>query len=145
MSAIAVQLNEPMHLGYESGFRKERQPLSKAAHWHSNVMEGRGDGLKHLKLGCGVCDVLRRPELSAHVPIKPIVPGSGTVVPPPPQPPPMTLLSSVTAPFRAKALPQLMPAPVFIVMLVSARIFPANAVVVPRVAELPTCQNTFLS
>jgi hypothetical protein len=33
MSAIAVQLNEPMHLGYESGFRKERQPLSKAAPW----------------------------------------------------------------------------------------------------------------
>ena len=55
----------------------------------------------------------------------------------------MTLLFSVTAPFRAKALPQLMLAPLFMVMPVSARIFPANAVVVPRVAELPTCQNTF--
>src|SRR5689334_12046382 len=33
-------------------------------------------------------------------------------------------------------------APVFKLMLVSARMFPANAVVVPRVAELPTCQNT---
>ena len=28
------------------------------------------------------------------------------------------------------------------VMLASARIFPSNAVLVPRVAELPTCQNT---
>ena len=27
-------------------------------------------------------------------------------------------------------------------MLVSARMFPANVVVVPSVAELPTCQNT---
>jgi hypothetical protein len=57
----------------------------------------------------------------------------------------MTLLFSVTAPFRAKALPQLIPAPLFMVIEVSARIFPVNAVVVPRVAELPTCQNTFLS
>ena len=51
------------------------------------------------------------------------------------------LVSIVTAPFRAKALPDTL-APVFRVMLVSARIFPANAVPVPRVAELPTCQNT---
>ena len=71
----------------------------------------------------------------------PIVPGSGTVALPPPQLV-MTLLSSVTAPFRAKALPQLMLAPVFRVMLVSARIFPSNEVVVPRVAELPTTQYT---
>jgi hypothetical protein len=61
------------------------------------------------------------------------------------QPAPMTLLSSVTAPFLAKALPQPMLAPVFRMMLVSARIFPWNAVVVPRVAELPPCQNTFES
>lgn len=73
-----------------------------------------------------------------------MLPGSGTVVAPP-QPPPMTLLSKVTAPFIAKALPQLMLAPVFRVMLVSARIFPVNLVVVPRVAELPTCQYTCLS
>ena len=45
----------------------------------------------------------------------------------------------------AKALPQPMLAPLFIVILVSARIFPLNVVVVPRVAELPTCQYTFLS
>jgi len=67
--------------------------------------------------------------------------------PPPPlallQPPPMTLLSNVTAPLIANALPQPMVAPVFRVMLDSARIFPSNAVVVPSVAELPTCQYTF--
>src|SRR6202158_4170408 len=91
-------------------------------------------------------------KVTKPVPTKPRVPGSGTVdVPPPPpplvllQPPPMVLLSNVTAPFRAKALPQPMVAAVFRVMLVSARIFPWNEVVVPRVAELPTCQNTFES
>ena len=51
------------------------------------------------------------------------------------------LLSSVTAPFCAKVLPDTV-ALVFNVMLVSARMFPMNEVVVPRVAELPTCQNT---
>ena len=53
------------------------------------------------------------------------------------------LVSSVTVPFRARILPDMV-APVFTVMLVSARIFPANAVFVPSVAELPTCQNTLL-
>ena len=33
-------------------------------------------------------------------------------------------------------------APVVAVMLVSARMLPMNAVLVPRVAELPTCQKT---
>src|SRR5207237_1155797 len=51
------------------------------------------------------------------------------------------LVSSVTAPLIAKALPEI-PAPVFKVMLVSAMMLPANAVPVPKVAELPTCQNT---
>src|ERR1700692_106951 len=81
-----------------------------------------------------------------------MVPGSGTVDPPPPppppplpQPPPITLVSNVTAPLIADALPHPIVAPVLRVMLVSARIFPENAVVVPRVAELPTCQKTFLS
>src|SRR6202035_764583 len=78
---------------------------------------------------------------ASPAPIKLMVPGSGTVDPPPQLV--MTLLFSVTAPFCAKALPQVMLAPLFRVMLVSARIFPANLVVVPRVAELPTCQNTF--
>jgi len=32
--------------------------------------------------------------------------------------------------------------PVLRVMLVRARIFPAKSVVVPRVAEVPTCQKT---
>ena len=50
--------------------------------------------------------------------------------------------SNVTAPFCAKALPQTIFAPVFRVMLVSARIFPWNEVLVPSVAELPTFQNT---
>ena len=88
--------------------------------------------------------IFRRPapaKITKPVPSKPKVPGSGTVDVPPPllllQPPPMVLLSKVTAPFRAKALPQPMVAPVFRVMLVSARIFPWNEVVVPRVAELP--------
>ena len=45
--------------------------------------------------------------------------------------------SSVTAPVRAKALPTRF-APVFRVMLSCARMFPWKAVVVPRVAELPT-------
>src|ERR1700730_19074346 len=89
--------------------------------------------------------ILRRSapaRIASPVPSKPIVPGSGTVDPPPPQLV-MTLLSSVTAPLIAKALPHVIVAPLFRVMLVSARIFPANLVVVPRVAELPTCQNTF--
>ena len=51
------------------------------------------------------------------------------------------LVSRVTAPFSAKARP-VMVAPVVRVMLVSAMMLPANAVVVPSVAELPTCQNT---
>src|ERR1035438_7607346 len=83
-------------------------------------------------------------RIASPVPSKPRVPGSGTVEVLR-QPPPMTLLSKVTAPFLAKALPQPMVAPVFRVMLVSARIFPGNAGVVPRVAELPTCQYTFES
>jgi len=54
----------------------------------------------------------------------------------------MVLASIVTAPVFAKALPQPILAPVAKVMLVSARIFPWKEVVVPRVAELRTSQNT---
>ena len=57
----------------------------------------------------------------------------------------MVLASSVTAPLRAKALPSVIVAPVSIVMLVRARIWPSNAVVVPSVAELPTCQKILQS
>src|SRR5688572_14048455 len=53
-----------------------------------------------------------------------------------------TLLSpSVTAPLRASARPMTL-APEMNVMLASAMIFPANAVALPNVAELPTRQNT---
>ena len=44
--------------------------------------------------------------------------------------------------FRSKALPQPIVAPVSKLMSVSARIFPWNEVVVPRVAELRTSQKT---
>src|ERR1035437_2256525 len=89
--------------------------------------------------------ILRRAapaRIASPVPSMPRVPGSGTVDLPL-QPPPMTLLSKVTAPLIARALPQPMVAPVFRVMLWYARMFPWNDVVVPRVAELPTCQYTF--
>src|SRR4029077_17046469 len=54
---------------------------------------------------------------------------------------PILLVSRVTAPLRASALPHEMVAPVFSVMLVSARISPTKVVVVPSVAELPTRQK----
>lgn len=52
----------------------------------------------------------------------------------------MSLLSNVTAPLRAYR-PELVAAPVLMVMDVSARMFPAKSVYVPRVAELPICQK----
>jgi hypothetical protein len=51
------------------------------------------------------------------------------------------LVFVVTAPFRAKALPDTL-APFCRLMLVSARMFPTNVVFVKRSAELPICQNT---
>jgi hypothetical protein len=51
-------------------------------------------------------------------------------------------VSIVTAPVSAKALPHRILALVFMVMLWSARMLPAKVVLVPRVAELPTSQNT---
>ena len=53
----------------------------------------------------------------------------------------MLLVSSVTAPFLASALPMMF-APVFKVMLDRAIRLPMNDVVVPSVAELPICQAT---
>ena|SRR5580692_3414058 len=53
----------------------------------------------------------------------------------------IVLASMVTAPLMARARP-LIVAPVFNVIDVVAMIVPAKLVVVPRVAELPTCQNT---
>src|SRR5439155_12512345 len=56
-----------------------------------------------------------------------------------------TLLASiVTAPLSAKVLPNTL-APVFRVMLASARIFPENSVFAPRVAELPTAHHTLVA
>ena len=54
----------------------------------------------------------------------------------------IVFVSNVTAPLRAQAAPQLIVAPVVNVMDVSARMSPANEVVVPSVAELPILQNT---
>jgi hypothetical protein len=53
----------------------------------------------------------------------------------------MTLSSRVTAPFRACTRP-LTFAPVSKVMDVRAKIEPLKRLVVPSVAELPTCQKT---
>src|SRR5215213_4434955 len=52
------------------------------------------------------------------------------------------LVSRVTAPLRASRRP-FRPAPVVMVMLVSASTLPVNELPVPNVAELPTCQKTF--
>jgi hypothetical protein len=54
--------------------------------------------------------------------------------------PPTLLSSSVTAPFRAKTLPFTL-APVFRAILVSATMLPGSELPVPKVAELPTCQD----
>ena len=52
-----------------------------------------------------------------------------------------TLESKLTCPLRASRRPDTVE-PVWAVMEVSANIVPANDVLVPRVAELPTCQKT---
>src|ERR1041384_3271187 len=53
----------------------------------------------------------------------------------------IVLESKVTAPFCANSRPSTV-APVVTVMEVKARMFPLKTEVVPRVAELPTCQKT---
>ena len=81
--------------------------------------------------------------------MKRIIPHSesvGTLVMPPPPPPEhlpvvMALVSSITAPVCAKARPFKV-APVFNVMLVRARIFPMNEVVVPRVPDETSLHHT---
>src|ERR1700676_762677 len=52
-----------------------------------------------------------------------------------------TLVSIVTAPLIAKALPRVISAPAARLMLVKATIFPSKMVLMPIVAELPTCQK----
>jgi len=51
----------------------------------------------------------------------------------------MVLVSNVTAPLLASALPFSV-APVFSVIDANAKMFPLKTEYVPRVAELPTCQ-----
>ena len=53
----------------------------------------------------------------------------------------IVFVSIVTAPFRARTRPSTV-APVVREILVSAMIVPRNVELVPRVAELPTCQYT---
>lgn len=53
----------------------------------------------------------------------------------------MVLVSRVTEPSRARVWP-LTVTPAFTVIETAARILPTNAVSVPRVTELPTCQMT---
>ena len=53
----------------------------------------------------------------------------------------MSLFCIVTEPFCANALPSSV-APVASEMDVKARMFPSKTVVIPSVAELPTCQKT---
>ena len=53
----------------------------------------------------------------------------------------IVVVSKVTAPFRANSRPS-NAAPFRSVMEVRARMFPLKTEVVPRVAELPTCQKT---
>jgi len=53
----------------------------------------------------------------------------------------MVSVSRVTAPLRARTRPSMV-TPVVTVMSVKARMLPRNVEPVPRVAELPTCQNT---
>jgi hypothetical protein len=67
--------------------------------------------------------------------------GGGTAGAGPPLQAVTVLLASDTKAFRAKARPSKV-ALVFIVMLVSAKMFPTIAVDVPIVAELVTCHHT---
>jgi hypothetical protein len=82
------------------------------------------------------------PPDPAMLPPDPALPSTPASLPAPAQVAAKTrLVSIVTAPFRARALPDTVVL-VFRVMLASARMLPANLVSVPRVAELPICQKT---
>src|SRR5206468_1654031 len=76
------------------------------------------------------------------LPPKPILPKSVRPPPSAEQSLEIVLVSIVTAPFSAIALPQMIVSVVLSVMLWSAMRLPANAVEVPSVAELPMPQNT---
>ena len=97
----------------------------------------------------GLVLALLKVMVRVETPPAPMVAGSnalanvGVVMGDAPAQPPlvMWLSSSVTSPFRAKALPNTF-APVCSAMSVSATIFPTKSALVPIVAELPTCQYT---
>src|SRR5450755_3979823 len=106
----------------------------------------RGYRLRFLQNALSALHIPRKEKLEEFAPTaiappvvsRAMVPGSGVV-------PLVTqllivLVSNVTAPLSAMALPQSIVASWFKVMLWSATMFPMNAVVVPSVAELPTCQ-----
>jgi hypothetical protein len=81
------------------------------------------------------------PSTSASLPPDSTTVTSAAASVPEAQVPPKTwLVSIVTAPFRARALPDTL-VPVCSAMLVSASMLPTNTVSVPSVAELPICQK----
>jgi hypothetical protein len=100
-----------------------------------NVSNVPGSGTE--VVGSGVTTV---PPLSEFVterpPLKPVLPERM-----PEQVVPIVFICSDTCPVLARTLPQSSVAPVFMLMLASARIFPSNALYVPMVAELPTFQK----
>jgi hypothetical protein len=88
------------------------------------VEVGVGAGLVGVGVGVGVVEV--------GVGVGDAVAQAGTVI---------VSSSRVTAPLRASARPAIV-SPVFTEIDVRARILPEKSELVPRVAELPTCQNT---
>lgn len=95
-------------------------------------------------IGIGVLVAVMAVAVAAVVPVEVAVlatPGVGVLVAPSAWPQAsISFVSNVTAPLRAYK-PVFVVVPVFRVMEVSARMFPAKLVSVPRVAELPTCQK----
>jgi len=77
------------------------------------------------------------PIVTSRPPLKPSLPARMPV-----QTPDRLFICNVTAPVLARALPQRSVALVFMLMLVSARMFPMNVVFTSMVAELPTFQYT---
>lgn len=70
-----------------------------------------------------------------NMPDPPTTTGGGTTHPP------MLAESRLTAPLRARARPEML-APLFAVTLFNARMLPTKLLVVPNVADVPTCQAT---
>jgi hypothetical protein len=101
------------------------------------VEVGVGAGLVGVGVGAGVVEVV---EVAVAVAVVGVGVGVGDEVA---QVAGAVIVSSsrVTAPLRASARPAMV-SPVFTEMDVRARMLPEKLVLVPRVAELPTCQNT---